>query len=310
VPGAAEDLAAQLGLSAGRHAKRALAFYVSGEIPEFYLHAGTALELAVKAKLANHNPAFLAPEGNRWFGPALAFGRGKPVPPNLAEKIASVGANEAVNRLRLLDSTLGEAFRSDVIQLFELRNHVAHLGWAEPSDERLEERAASFVRAINILLRIKPREFWDLHADLAESLVADDIDRTRRTVELKRSAARSKVDMYGDLLTAVIDANNSYVELRDRDPSSVVVPCPVCGALGVAEGELVDEGEPDFEYSDGEMVTHWSYDLRVLVGYFFCRVCELELDGEDELEAADVDTSIQNPDAEPGDVYDYEDRGW
>jgi hypothetical protein len=300
------SLASQLADSAARHAVRALEFYVRGEPPEdFYLHVGTALELAVKARIAEHNSAFLAPEGTKWFGPALALGRGQPVPPNLAQRITSVGAQDALSRLRQLEPKLGTVLRQDLNDLFELRNHVAHLGWSDPSEDLQREHASVFVRAITVLLRTGLTTFWGDFAGVAKDLFKRGVDHARSSWELKRANAQERVRVYGEQLHIVIQANDSKIA-GQGDIDTVVLQCPVCGAEGLGVGELVDQGDVDFEWEDGENVAYWAYDLRVLVAEFQCAVCGLHLVG-DELEAAGMETSVENPDATPGDVYSSDD---
>jgi hypothetical protein len=300
-------LASQLAASAERHARRALEYFVRNDTPEdFYLHAGTAIELAVKSRLAESNPAFLAPEGGKWFGPALALGRGQPMPPNLASKIASVAAQEAINRLRLVETNLAKVLRPELNDLLELRNHVAHLGWSDPPDDKRREHASVFVRAVSELLRIESLDWWGVHAGVASDLLRKGVDGARSQWELKRAVAQQRIRDFGDKLAVLVEANDSRINASDLDVRSVGVTCPVCGALGVASGDLVDEGEPDFEHEDGETVAYWAYDLRVVVDQFDCGVCGLRLVAG-ELDAADMETSVESPDATPADIYSPDD---
>jgi hypothetical protein len=59
-----------LSIAAGQATKRATRHLASGEWELFYVNAGAAIELAVKAALARVDPLLLMPAsaGNRWNG--------------------------------------------------------------------------------------------------------------------------------------------------------------------------------------------------------------------------------------------------
>jgi hypothetical protein len=78
------------------------------------------------------------------------------------------------------------------------------------------------------------------------------------------------------------------------------VSCSACNREAIASGFTETEWEVAGD------------DDAYLRGTFFptrlnCRVCGLELDGDDELEAADIETSWELDDVDTGDFYEPDD---
>src|SRR5947208_1597233 len=71
------DLHHALAKSAERYAKRALEAFVNDDDPDFFLFAGVAVEHALKARLVNENPAFLAPLDKAPHPALLLHGRAR-----------------------------------------------------------------------------------------------------------------------------------------------------------------------------------------------------------------------------------------
>jgi hypothetical protein len=200
---------------------------------------------------------------------------------------------------------LPDVFRDQVRETLALRNHGAHVGMRTfPSDGQQRSHAAAFVRAVNTLLHAPVDEYWGGLAGLADELVAADLDGVTVRVEQLRIRARARLDSIGESLLqklrqASIDETAALI-----GPDIVAMDCPTCGAVATAEGELVDEGEPDFDLEDGMAVPYWAYQLNLILDRFNCGVCGFSPSGEDELKAAGIPLSVANPEASPGDLYE------
>jgi hypothetical protein len=91
-------LKASLARSAESYAKRALVAYVEENPDDFVVFGGIAVELAVKAKLAELNPTFLA-ENGKFFNWARGLDQAADSVEKLPPALKTVGAAEAVQRL-------------------------------------------------------------------------------------------------------------------------------------------------------------------------------------------------------------------
>jgi hypothetical protein len=81
--------------------------------------------------------------------------------------------------------------------------------------------------------------------------------------------------------------------------------CPACGNQGVLSGSIDVEWQADFD-RDGE--PEGAYPIVTLTpSNFFCKLCDLELDGSAELKAAGFGEAIQVEDVNPSDFYDEPD---
>jgi hypothetical protein len=81
---------------------QALAAFVSASYASFYVHAGAALELEVKAALVRINPLLLLdPRSQRWDQDARRVLAGTSLAPG--EGVRTLGAAEAVRRLETIE---------------------------------------------------------------------------------------------------------------------------------------------------------------------------------------------------------------
>jgi hypothetical protein len=73
------------------------------------------------------------------------------------------------------------------------------------------------------------------------------------------------------------------------------IDCPACETTVVVDGDYDTEWE--YEDEDGPAIVVTFYP-----GHLWCRACDLELDGEDQMNAADL-TPWQLDDADEADFY-------
>lgn len=299
------QLRARFAKSAGHHARKAVEAYGEASYADFYLHAGTALELAIKARLVGeHGIHCIAPDKNGWFKAMLLIARD--IDGSSGDRPQTVSATDALRRLQLLEPDLPIVFSQNVIATIERRNVGAHVGHAgSPSDEELLTHAAAFVRAIGPLLKIEADRFWGELKGLASSLVEDELNAVKVRVEAALAGARARRALLTD--EAFAAANEASIrDLEDEGPEVIGAPCPACHATGWAVGYVVDEGEGEAEDDHGELTWHWVPDMQLVLESFACRTCGLRLEDEEEITVGGLPARLPNDRASPGDAVEPE----
>jgi hypothetical protein len=292
-------LAARLGSAAQQQAHSALEAYGRADAANFYVHAGIALELAIKSRLAVHSVFFLIGKTSDWFAAGCRLAGLEPD----ANRVVTVGGADALARLRILDKALPSEFIEQVTTTIERRNEVIHLGLSsKPSDAELLKASAAFVRAISELLRWKPERFWGNHEELAGRLVDEELDAVQvRVAVATANAERQLRQLTVEAQVAIANATLEWFEtIADYD--SIEVTCPVCqwqargSGIVVDEGDLVEDPEPDeADPRLGDKNLRYVPDFRTNVLHLNCDVCGLSLSGPDELRVAGLtDLSIRN----------------
>lgn len=301
----AAGLRRSLGIKAGEHAHAALSAYHQINFETFYVEAGVALELAMKAKLAGISPYLLAPNITNWFKHGHQFAKGVTAEATLR----SVSASEALNRLDKIEPVLIRRISTNIAETIARRDQSVHMGqFIRPSDETLLSHASTFVEAVNGLLVQNPRIFWDDLADIAAELVAAEHNAVGLRVMAKFAQAKTLLaKLTQEQQEALSQSAKAYVaESRDEKPELVLANCPACSYEGVASGELTDDGEPDFDFEDGEAIPYWVHDINTVVDKFECTVCGLRLDTPDEVNVAGIPPSIPNEGVDPNFLIESE----
>lgn len=294
---AAKGLRGRLGAAATKHAHSALDCYRSKDSSGFYLHAGTAIELSLKARLLHHGLLAIAPSHKDWFKFAMALRN-----PDLPNG-QTVGGREAVARLLELEPNAHLGLDALVLETIDRWNQVKHLGLArEPSPEDFLAHTASFLRVVNALLQREPAQFWGVEHALVEQLVAEELSAVGVRVAEKLDAARRRVQSLGP--QALADLANVVAEaISDADDWDVTLwaeyACPVCDSPGRAHGEVIDDGEVDVDADKYEVNYHWAPHIVTVVESFKCDVCGLDIEGADELDAAGLPRRVDNDRVDP-----------
>jgi hypothetical protein len=286
------ELDALLWQSAQRYAQRALDAYLGEEFADFALLAGVALEHLAKSRLAADNPAFLANRDD--FSSMLALSRMADSPAQLAlHRVRTIGASEAITRVRrVLAGQMDPSL--DVRDLLDQRNGEAHVALADP--EKVRASLEIFVRVAGELVRDVEEhdEFWEVHYDFVDSVLADAITEDERRARQRIAAAEtSSWERYGQLTpaerAAAFDALRVAIELGE---DQVGTDCPVCGGPAVATGTLdLDVGIPADARSDEAALAAAKPVVTFIPAEIQCRACRLMLVGEVELAVSKLPTS-------------------
>ncbi len=287
--------------SAREFALSALEAHHSGNHRRVPIDAGTAVEHLAKACLARRSPALLVElRRDSSFDSLIALlrieGAGGP------GSIRTVGLSEALSRIgRFVKSKVS---KGDLQTLIDLRNGIVHAA----EDAEVEERIlTAFVQQADSLLTDfggGREDFWDGQLAVVNALLADASDKLAHRVEVRLAAAEAMIDRRyeseGEPVIRALRALSKSVPLtidqRFRD-------CPVCGSDGIATGEHTVEWNPDDSYKEASQVPNFVGEVWFTAQKFFCPVCHLRLDSEDEIDVAGIEPGWQ---IEGADWREYE----
>ncbi len=296
----------RLGRVACEHARAALEAYQRQAYELFYVEAGIALELAMKARLATVTPYLLAPNERGWFRQGFNLAKG-----DTQSGARSVSAKDALDRLKSLEPELIAGIAPLILATVERRDQSVHLGvFSQPSGAELLAHAATFVEAINGLVPDSPEVFWGDSAVLAAELVAAERSAVRVRVAGLIAAARTRLATLTGEEREVLGgvATQYYEDYQDEIPDLVVVTCPVCASDALATGELTDDGEPVWD-RDPEPIA-WAYEINTVLTGFECKVCRLRLSSAEEIAASDLPTKVANEHVDPSMLYERDPEPW
>ena len=282
--------------SAREFALSALEAHHAGSHRRVPLDAGTALEHLAKACLARRSPALLAELKNdssvgSLIGLLRIEGTGPPA------KIRTVGLTEALSRIGRF--VRPKAARDDLQTLVDIRNGIVHAA----EDTEVEERIlTAFVQQADSLLADLGRErgyFWDGQLSVVDALLKDASDKLAHRVEVRLAAAAAMLERrYAADGEAVISAVRTLSKSVPLTDAQRFCACPVCDSHAVATGGHTVEWVPDDWDKETGQVTNVYGGVCFTAQKFHCRVCNLRLDSEAEIEAAGIGTSweIEDPD--------------
>lgn len=291
------NIASSLAASAGRYARLALSEYAGNQSELFLLHAGLAIEHALKAKIARENAALLAPAKN--YEAAIALGRASDDMARLPRLTKTIGAMDALAIAIVIDPSL-KGPTNGVKALFEHRNGEAHMGHSGIECSRAE--VADFLRAINALLRTDQDKFWDHNHQLVKDLLDERLEEAAAAVSLKVAAAKIRFQTRtGHLDPATLEGYLRMLEL-DRDKhlgdESMPLECPACGSPATLHGSNHLEFDVEVD-RDGTQSAHYRVEFHA--DSLECGACSLFLSSEEELTLAGIDVVMDNDDVDPAD---------
>ncbi len=291
--------------SAREFALSALEAHHLGNHRRVPIDAGTALEHLAKACLAGRSPALLAEmkgEGSvaSLIGLLGIQGAGAPV------VIRTIGLTEALSRISRFVKP--KASREDLQALADIRNGVVHAAGDSDVDERI---LTAFVQHADTLLADLQRErqeFWDGQLSVVDALLKDASNKVAHRVAVRLAAAEAMLErrlaVEGE---TVIQAMRALSKSQPLTGSQRFLVCPVCDCHGVATGWHDVDWEPDdWDKETGE-VTNAYGQVRFNAGKFRCRLCNLRLDSETEIEQAGLPTTWPIEDADPRDYEPLDD---
>jgi hypothetical protein len=285
----------QLLESAARRAQSAMHALAVGDHEAFALDASMALEHALKALLARRHPALIAASD---FD-SLLHACGEPTEARVPRhRMRTITARESLARVgQLLPSV--QILADDLRPLFEVRNAAAHLGEAALTDE-LRIPFLKSTELVRAELQVDRSDFWGEFTAVVDAALEEQVEETRLRVEAALAAARAEFERkYGHLSDetqeSVFLAIESAYQLSKYEEDTT--DCPACGQTARVAGATETRWEEEY---GGD----YSFFATFFPGYLRCGVCDLELDGEDELKIAGVDEAWDIYDADPADFYD------
>jgi hypothetical protein len=287
--------------AAERNAKTAVDRYVDGDFAMFAIAAGLAVELAVKFRLAQESPLYLADGSSKtWFRHAHALWIARNDIELLPAEVRTITAQEAFDRAVELDPIYGR-IRSAFVDVMSARNSQAHMGVSGSRDVR--EAFAQFVRATEVLLTVSAA-FWAPHEELVRTLLDNFAAAVAKRVQEKLAAARAVFERrFGGLPARLREAaielatTTNTVPLRD---DAVSATCPACSSSALLGG--TNRVESIDSHSD-----YPSYAVFLEADWLRCAACELRLEGAEELEEAGVEPVVENNEVDVAELFaDYE----
>lgn len=279
--------------AAKRFARSALQHYTPREAAFYYLHAGTAVELGVKAALCRVSPALLV-EGQRFSDEALVRLVGfQPAPRRkgsvLATRVAlphTVGFGKAIERFELLygDQSLGVT--RDALEVLKgARDLTAHASAADAQVSQTMHDVlvtlASVFRHLLPLVDQTEEQFWGEYRGTIKKATEENRDVLSAQARGLIAAARERFEkQYEGVEPGGLEAHmsESFWNL-DFDDSEWARRCPACGASGVSRlraEKRVERGK------FGRTRTARGYKAID----FRCHICKLVLETEQLVDVA------------------------
>ncbi|WP_430378412.1 hypothetical protein [Streptomyces sp. B1-3] len=272
---------------ARRFAHLAMAAHDRSDHELFALHGGVAVERLAKAALVAKNPALLL----EMRGKVDALLHLTGVKPS-ESRVHTVGAGEAIARLRKLDVLSSDDGLDDLI---ELRNGVAHSTHGDEGRELLP----ALVRTVESLLADLGKDvnaFWERWAETIRLALDEARTELERDVRIRIQKARNVFeDRFEGLPTDVVTRFQATqrgtfgIALIAGENSltlNAIMRCPACDgpAKAIMEGQWQREAEST--RSTGK------FKMNGLL----CPLCQLTLTGSDEFAAAGLDLEQVNND--------------
>ncbi|MFC4609714.1 hypothetical protein ACFO9E_18115 [Streptomyces maoxianensis] len=260
-------------------AHRAMDDHGRGHYDEFALHAGVAVERLAKAVLVSKNPIYIA----EMKGSAeMLFHLGGH---RTAKKVRTIGASEAIARLRMLE-ILAPDQQLDL--LIEVRNGVAHT----TSGEQAKSLLPTLAQTVETLLKDLGgplNAFWGRWTSAARMAVDDKRSQIYRDVQVRIRQAKHRFD---DRVVGLSVATKEQILQENPDGIRSVsitssssshdellilvstISCPACG--GHARFKLLP-------------VSSSAVGVCLIPDALHCTLCALDLNSPEEIKASGVD---------------------
>lgn len=264
----------------------------AGDTDEYQLWASLALELLGKAALAKIHPSLIV-DPTHYESLFAASGI------NISTDIKTITAKTLFERLRHVIIAFDESVKKFCTGISLRRNAELHSGETPFRTMRLEAWEAQFWHASQTILEYMEAtlENW-LGASQAEAPKAilkhaAEAKRQAVTIRIQRAKetfeARKKADREASLREAENRSAFHYKSLFTLvSDHEWECPCPACGGKAFLAGVQVDEDILD-TYGDEDGA--WEQvETSYAAEQFRCPVCDLFLDGSDEVEYAGLDT--------------------
>jgi hypothetical protein len=286
--------------------ERAINAERDGNLTDFQLWASLSLELLGKAALASVHPVLVADPDNP---DSLFAACGKPFSP----KRRSIAAKTVFERLGHICKHFLKEEQDFCMEMANRRNAELHSGELPYVGMRPIAWVPKMWKVCKVVLEVQGKTLSEwLGAEAA--IVAEEAITKAPTVHVVESKMRvhkakfekkypAEADKEQIRSSTTFDLSSFMPLFRNVDAEAFEAEkCPCCGCEGgVAgekwNGEITDANDPDEPWL--ELV-----DSFYVTSAMRCKVCELRLDGRDELEIAGVTeefirTEVREPDYEP-----------
>jgi len=271
---------------------KALGRKEAGDLDEYQLWASLAIELLGKAALAGIHPSLIV---DPTHPESLLSASGI----NLSTDIKTITAKTLFERLRHIIPSFDEATKKYCTNISLRRNAELHSGETPFRTMRLDAWEAHYWHASQIILE-------HMDATLEDWLGATQAKAPKAIIEHAKAAKRLAVEV------RIVKAKEAFGARKRSDRESLLQDaessrafhyrnlfnliadrkwecrCPACGGKAILAGVQVGEEVVDtFTDEDGaweQVETYYSAEE------FRCPVCELFLDGSDEINYAGLDS--------------------
>lgn len=284
--------------------ERAIKRKLNSELDEYQLWASLALELLGKAALAKRHPSLVADPNhpNSLFAAAGI---------NLSTDIKTIQAHTLFDRISKLSPKFDKRVHDFCTTISQRRNAELHSGEAPFRAMKQDAWEAQYWDAAQVILSL-----MDLSLDewVGASNAKAPKELIQHTHEVRQQAVKVRVqrakDQFflrssSDQKRALTDASSKSIRQYPKlftllSDLEWEVGCPACTGkafvAGIKVHEEIVEIEQGYEPSEHDV---GSYGFEIVEcqysgEQFHCPVCDLALDGNDELEAAGIDTEFED----------------
>lgn len=262
------------------------------------LWASLALELLAKAALARTSPLLVAAPNEDGTNLLIASG--------LVEgdaRFESVKASTLYNRCQ-------RAFKpfnlKEAQAITRARNEYLHGSSAQFTRIPAEAWWPRYWAQAIILINAQDRSIDDLVGPDRNRIVENYLTKNKMNIEhraemlIARSKQRLAQHRSGDMPAKLAKGWASPVDLSAGLAHQTEATCPACDAVGILEGELVEDSEIKSEQVAEDDFDVW-VSLTIGSEYFSCTECRLTLDSWELIDAADLPGSF----SDVGEYGDY-----
>lgn len=270
---------------------RAISRKGAGDLDEYQLWSSLALELLGKAALARKHPSLVV-DPNHWQSMFVAAGI------NVTTDVKTITAKTLFERLSHLVPRFDKTIQKFCQEIAERRNAELHSGDLPFRTMRLDAWEARYWHACDTILTHMdsslerwlgaadakaPRQVLEEAANALEAAVSLRVEASKEKFAALKKSERERLE---------IEAKMRKPERQEdlfRDSYDLIWPekCPACGCRAFMTGDQTGEeiSEDHDEYAAWEIV-----DREFAGEEFRCPTCELFLNGNDEIIAADLVT--------------------
>ncbi len=288
------------------YVERATGLQANGDMEMCQLWASLALELLGKAALAKIHPVLVADPQDV---DSLFAACGHP----FSTTRRSILAKTVFDRLRHVNSNFLQGDKDFCMDMANRRNAELHSGELPFTGMREGAWVPKFWRVCKLILEAQNKTLDDwLGGD--EATKAETAIQTVKTAEVVESKFRTAAETF-EMAYPIAEAKNlirtttrffntSWQPLFGRTQADVFQAhqCPVCKCEAAVSGERWNEEVSTIERSDEPWME--LVETTYVTSGFRCTVCQLKLDGRDELDLAEIEkefvvTEEREPDYEP-----------